>query len=526
MPRSRASGLMAIACRFVLVAALLFVGYGVGLVAWRFPVAAMLLLGVVMWRRRHRRRATDDHGSARVASLYEMEKAGLLAEDGLLLGRALPDPPSLAAATAALLSPCVRSETACRGFLAATYSKRWQRERLIRTNKHVHFATFSPAGGGKGIAAMIPNLLSYRGNCVIVDVKGELYRAAAQHRRDKFGKKAYRLDPFEVCGPGGDTLNPFDFIDEKKDGFSRPLSGSSPTRSSSARRNEKQPHFNEMAELKLVAFTAFVCGCQHDRATRHLGTVRHCASSRNLYSQAVELMQKTDACQGVIRRLAGQLTFPAEEEQVSIFRPSARHTAFLDSPVVARNVASSSFDPMELKTGNADLYLILPHDMLVSHPDGSCGCGSTPSWPASPAAGPMNRGKCSGCSMRWRTSVPCPPSRKRPRLSAAWAYVYGSCSSPWASSRPPSATKHPTILDNIGTQQYFGINSYETAEEISKRIGTATIGTASANRSTSSSRPTGNAKQEGGNVSASSGITYNEIGRTAVPAGRDTHAAR
>ena len=72
--------------------------------------------------------------------------------------------------------------------------------------------------------------------------------------------------------------------------------------------------------------------------------------------------------------------------------------------------------------------------------------------------------------------------------------------------------KASTILDNIGTQQYFGINSYETAEEISKRIGTATIGTASANRSTSYSQSTG-AKQEGGNVSSSDGITYNEIAR-------------
>ena len=70
----------------------------------------------------------------------------------------------------------------------------------------------------------------------------------------------------------------------------------------------------------------------------------------------------------------------------------------------------------------------------------------------------------------------------------------------------------PTILDNIGTQQYFGINSYETAEEISKRIGTATIGTVSDNSSTSSSRPTGG-KSEGGNVSTSSGVTHNEIGR-------------
>src|SRR5262249_899316 len=35
--------------------------------------------------------------------------------------------------------------------------------------------------------------------------------------------------------------------------------------------------------------------------------------------------------------------------------------------------------------------------------------------------------------------------------------------------------KAATILDNIGTQQYFAINSYETAEALSKRIGDTTI---------------------------------------------------
>ena len=118
---------MATACRLMLIAALLFVGYGLGMAAWRFPLAALILGGFILWRRRRRQRqqGTHAHGSARLASLSEMDKAGLLADDGVLLGRALPEAPSLAAAAAALLSPFVGSETACRGFLAASFSKRW-----------------------------------------------------------------------------------------------------------------------------------------------------------------------------------------------------------------------------------------------------------------------------------------------------------------------------------------------------------------------------------------------------------------
>ena len=43
--------------------------------------------------------------------------------------------------------------------------------------------------------------------------------------------------------------------------------------------------------------------------------------------------------------------------------------------------------------------------------------------------------------------------------------------------------KAQVVLDNCGTQQFFAVNSYETAEYISKRIGDATIGTTSVNDS-------------------------------------------
>jgi type IV secretion system protein VirD4 len=511
MPRSRASGPIAVACRLMFVAALLFAGYGVGLAACRFPVAAVILLAAVTWRRSRRRQETNAHGSARVASLCEMENAGLLADDGVLLGRALPEATSLPATTAALLSPSVRSETACRRFLASTYSKRWNSERLIRTNNHINLAAFAPTGASKGTAVMIPNLLSYRGNCVNVDVKGELYFAAAQHRLEKFGKKSYRLDPFGVCGPGGDTLNPFDFLDHQKPDFlDRCRAFANPLIIRPA--DEKQPHFSDMAEGMLVALSAFVCGCQPDRGRRHLGTARHCASSRQLFSQAVELMRKTDACHGLIRRQAGELTFAGEEEQGSIFTTFSRNTQFLDSPLVAHNVASSSFDPMELKTGNADVYLILPHDMLVSHNR------LMRLWINTILSRVTSGAPDESRKVLWLLDEMAHIGRMQVIENAATLYrgygmrfffVFQSL----AQLKTTFADKASTILDNIGTQQYFGINSFETAEEISKRIGTATVGTKSGNSSTSSSRQVGNAKEQGANVSSSDGVTYNEIAR-------------
>jgi type IV secretion system protein VirD4 len=505
---------MALVCRVTLILAFLLLAYGLVALSLQHQFVAFVVLGLIAWQRMKRRHTTNDHGSARTASLAEIEEAGLLADDAnsVLLGRCLTERSSLTAAIGGLLSPDVRSATAVQNFFAVTYSQRWRSEQLIRTNRHVHIATFSPAGGGKGVAALIPNLLAYQGNVVVCDPKGELYAATAEHRRRRFGKTIRRLDPFEVCGPGGDTLNPFDFIDETSKFFLdrvRALANSVIIRPPAG--DEKQPHFNDMAEIMLTGVSAFCMGCEHDRDRRNLGTVRAIASSRDIYTQAVKMMQTTDSCDGVIKRLGGILSFPAEEEMSSIFTTLARQTEFLDSPPVIRNVTSSSFDPMDLKTGNTDLYLILPHDMLV----------------------PLQRLQrlWINAVMRRVTSGPPDESRTLLWLLDEFAHIgrmqiiedavtlyrgYGMrlwfIFQSLGQLRTCFGDKAQAILDNIGTQQFFGINSYETAEEISKRIGTGTLGTVSVSDSVSRSHASG-AKSEQANVSTSSSVTHNEIGR-------------
>ena len=311
------SKLNALLCRFLLILACAMALYGAYVVALRFTIVVVAFFGYMAWKRFRRQPITDAHGSATaITSPLLLERNGLLADRGLILGRVLPDTPTLPEAARGLFSPVIRSEIACRGFLAAVFSDRWLSEQLIRTTMHLHLLTCSPSGGGKSIATLIPNLLSYRGNCVIVDPKGELYKAVAKHRRKKFGKRIYRLDPFNVAGPGGDTLNPYDFINPKADDFldqCRDFANAVIIREPSG---EKQPHFNDLAEMNLTALTAFICGCEHDRSRRHLGTMRNIASSRSVYDQAVAIMQQTDACQGVISKLGGMIAFPAAEEQL------------------------------------------------------------------------------------------------------------------------------------------------------------------------------------------------------------------
>lgn len=72
-----------------------------------------------------------------------------------------------------------------------------------------HLMTVAPTGSGKGVGVIIPNLLTYPGPVVVTDPKGENYSVTSRARRS-LGQAVYKLDPFGVVDPHSDSLNPLD----------------------------------------------------------------------------------------------------------------------------------------------------------------------------------------------------------------------------------------------------------------------------------------------------------------------------
>ena len=510
------SRMIALTSRMAFILAMGVFSWALGTLGLRFPPVFMLMTGFIVWKRMRNHRTSDSHGSATVASLSTIEQGGLFAEDGLILGRCLAESPSAGAAIAALFNPMIRSEMAVRMFLAAFVSKSWLCDQLLRVGSFVHLASISPAGGGKGVGVLIPNLLAYRGNCVVVDPKGELYNATAMHRRKKFGHIIIRLDPFNVCGPGGDTLNAFDFVDHTKDFLddTRSLSDMQIIRP----HDEKEPHWNESACEILTAFSSYVCACEPDRSKRNLSTVRALASSRERYAMAVSIMQQTEGFDGVIERAGSKLTWLAGDELSSILSTFNRHTSYLDSPAVARHVATSSFDPLILRRKKATVYLILPHQFLASH------SRLQRLW-----IGTIMRRITVGVADETRPVlwlldemahighmqiIEDAVTLMRGMGIRLW-FIFQS----FAQIKTCFGEKAAAVVDNIGTWQFFGISSYETAEEISRRIGEATISVASDNTTTGSSYSTGGAAQQhSGNRSTGRSITWSQTARRLIKA--------
>lgn len=499
--------------RACLIAACLAVALGLVAIACEFPWLVAIAGFCVVWRQSRQQKSSGwSHGTARMAGFADLVRHRLLGDNGLILGAAsLTDKPSLWQAIGGLFSASVDSETACRLFHAHFHKGQCSPRRLIRLKEFVHLATFAPAGRGKSVCVLAPNLLSYPKSCVVTDPKGELFNLTAGHRWRKFGHRVIRLDPFGLCGQGSDSFNPLLFIDADADDFldqCRDLANMLVVRSG----HETDPHWCDSAEIVLTAFIAFVCACESNPAERTLNMVRDLVSSRVKYEAAVETMQQVESHNGVIQRLGHSLTWYMDKELGSVLSTVQRCTQFLDSPVVARNTGSSSFDPRCLRTSKATIYLILPGERLET-------------------LAPLMR-LWVGMILRTITrGVPDDRNRvlflideaahlgKIQVLENAVTLMRGMGIRLWFFFQSLSqlqtcyGEKSATILDNIETQQYFGINSFEVADEISKRIGDVTISVASRGGSTGYSRSSTSTGGPQGSYSSGSNVNYSDTGR-------------
>lgn len=130
-------------------------------------VGMVLTLAMALNRRR------SLHGDARWASASEQRRAGLRAGTGVILGRSGGD--------------------------------------ILIADGPEHVMLYAPTRTGKGVGIVIPNLLTWPGSVVVLDVKRENYIATAGFRAEA-GQQVHLFDPL---APDGRTarFNPLGHID-------------------------------------------------------------------------------------------------------------------------------------------------------------------------------------------------------------------------------------------------------------------------------------------------------------------------
>jgi len=118
--------------------------------------AIAIAIGLSVWRA-HEAKEAVTYGSARWASAREVQAAGLLCPDGIVLG--------------------------CFG------------RAYLRHDGPEHVLCFAPIRSGKGVGLVVPTLLTWPGSAIVHDIKGENWRLTAGWRA-RFGRL---LNPNQCC---------------------------------------------------------------------------------------------------------------------------------------------------------------------------------------------------------------------------------------------------------------------------------------------------------------------------------------
>ena len=102
------------------------------------------------------------------------------------------------------------------GFVLGKLGGPRSRARYITSKVFPHALIVAPTGRGKTTGFVIPNLLTWQGSAVTLDVKGECFEATARHRAAQ-GDKVYRFAPTDWEGKRTHRYNPLLRIYELED---------------------------------------------------------------------------------------------------------------------------------------------------------------------------------------------------------------------------------------------------------------------------------------------------------------------
>jgi type IV secretion system protein VirD4 len=229
-----------------------------------------------------------------------------------------------------------------------------------------HLITIAPTRSGKGRGALVPNLLLYPGPAVVFDPKGELYRVTARRRRE-MGQGVVLLDPCQMFGPGGDTLNPFDiFTLEGAD-----LETDAQVLASwlsDGNRFTKEPFWDLQASALHSAVIAHVASF-NPLSDRNLDAARRLLMGDDtVYGLAVVLDKQGKSMNRMAHDEIAAFLQTTDVTRSGILATALAYIKPFLSPRMAAALCNSTFDLQDVVAGRPlTIYMVLPPDKLKSH---------------------------------------------------------------------------------------------------------------------------------------------------------------
>jgi type IV secretion system protein VirD4 len=359
-----------------------------------------------------------------------------------------------------------------------------------------HMMTVAGSRAGKGVSAIVPNLIMYEGSVLAIDPKAELASITARRRADGLGQRVRVLDPFNRAAPWVEpykaSYNPLSIL--KTD---------SPTLVEDAGlisdalvvAGGRDPHWDDSARNFIEGLILHVATYSGHEGQRNLVTVRRLLMNGAHMEQGdqeadgmdglhvqmqhnVELQREDGAAPiaEAIEAAAADFFDKPSTERGSVLSTARRHTKFLDFPSMQAVLSGHDFDLTDLKTarGGMSVYLCLPAARLAT-------CSRWFRLFVNLALDAMEREAAKPkvpvllCLDEFATL-----GHMR-QIEAAAGQIAGFGVKLWPILQDLTQLKRDykegweTFLGNAGVIQFFGNNDTTTLEYISKRLGKTSI---------------------------------------------------
>lgn len=236
-------------------------------------------------------------------------------------------------------------------------------EGIVGLSDESHALTISADARERLRACIIPNLLTYPGSVVVVDLTGEAYTATARARRN-MGQTIVRLDPFRVIDADTDALNPIDLL--------QAVGGSA-----------FEATCQDIAAL-IPGFHAFADIWDGNAFGLLSGVIGYLAAvpEKSKFSEIYDAFHKDDVVYNlavVLDTVGGRIAPMSYSEIASwLQKPDAERsrilsavtakTKFLNTEAAQKSFGESTVTPAEIIEGKpVSVYLMVPPEMIPTH---------------------------------------------------------------------------------------------------------------------------------------------------------------
>ncbi|MER9442214.1 conjugal transfer protein TraG [Mesorhizobium sp. M0340] len=283
-------------------------------------LSIIVAIGMSVWRAREVKNV-QTYGSARWADRREVEAAGLLGSDGVVLGR---------------------------------YDRHY-----LRHDGPEHVLCFAPTRSGKGVGLVVPSLLAWPGSAIVHDIKGENWQLTAGFRAlhgrvllfDPTNSQSSAYNPLLEVRRGEwevrDAQNIADILVDPEGSL------------------EKRNHWEKTSHALLVGAILHVLYAEQDKTLA--GVAAFLSDPKRPIESTLAAMMKTAHLGGagphpVIASAARELLNKSDNERSGVLSTAMSFLGLYRDPVVAEATRHCDWRIADIVGGKrpATLYLVVP----------------------------------------------------------------------------------------------------------------------------------------------------------------------